>query len=141
MRKSPSPWKMPGAGDRHHRHQRQQLGQEGQAGFRHRNDGLHQPDCHRDDQHRHQEDRRILGKQHHRGAGQFHQHPVIGHVPCDHHPPPKLLASDPSTSVQPSTETNSASFTGRLTVAGDTIIMPSAIRMLETIRSMTRNGR
>ena len=44
-------------------------------------------------------------------------------------------------SVQPSTSTNSSSLNGIETIVGESIIMPSDIRVDDTTRSMIRNGR
>ena len=44
-------------------------------------------------------------------------------------------------SVHPSTMTNSNSLNGREIVTGETIIMPMARRMLETMMSIAMNGR
>ena len=54
---------------------------------------------------------------------------------------PKEAASEPIVSAQPSTSTNSSSLNGIETIVGDSIIMPSDIRVDETTRSMIRKGR
>src|SRR5690606_37004630 len=57
----------------------------------------------------------------------------IGHVPYP-------LTSAPASSVQPSASTKNASLNGNETTAGGTIIIPIAIRIEATTRSMMRNG-
>src|SRR5690606_6411214 len=52
----------------------------------------------------------------------------------------KLRARLPMMRPQPSTRTNTMTLTGRLTRAGGNIIMPMAIKTLETTTSMTRKG-
>src|SRR3546814_574386 len=53
-----------------------------------------------------------------------------------------LVSTRPCTSLaQPSISTNKSSLKGSEIVVGDSIIMPSASRMLATTMSITRNGR
>ena len=52
----------------------------------------------------------------------------------------KLAASEPIVRLQPSTKTNNISLNGIDIIMGDNIIMPSDIRMLATIKSITTNG-
>src|SRR3546814_13566423 len=56
---------------------------------------------------------------------------------CSSDPP----ASDPMVSAHPSTSTNSSSLNGMEMIVGDSIIMPSAISVDATTRSMIRKGR
>ncbi len=53
----------------------------------------------------------------------------------------KLAMSPPTTSVHPSTSTNSSSLKGRLISTGGSIIMLIEMSMVLITMSMTRNGR
>src|SRR3546814_11799138 len=55
--------------------------------------------------------------------------------------PLKEAASEPIVSAHPSTRTNSSSLNGIEMIDGDSIIMPSAISVEATTRSMMRKGR
>ena len=52
-----------------------------------------------------------------------------------------LEVSVPTSSAQPSTNTNTMSLKGSEIIMGDSIIMPMAISTLATTRSITRNGK
>src|SRR5690348_9138440 len=73
----------------------------------------------------------------------FHQHAVgreRQHVAGQVHEK-KPCASEPITSIQPLTSTNTMSFSGSDTVTGDNSIMPSDIITAATTISITMNGR
>ena len=52
----------------------------------------------------------------------------------------KLLAREPITNAQPSTNTNNIILKGKEIISGDNIIIPIAIKTLATTKSIIKNG-
>ena len=126
------------AGDGDRADQRQALDHEGDGRLVDLGGGLDDADRHAHRQHR---------QQHRRTEQQRHLQAVGDLVKCDfgtHGSLPqtglKLAASDPTTSTQPSTSTNSRILNGAEISIGESIIMPIDISTLATTRSMITNG-
>src|SRR5258708_2814000 len=122
----------PRAGHEQGEYQQQELRNEAQRGFV----DLRRRLQHADDQTRDERDQQQRRRDH-RG---HHQHAVrqIHDVLGRHWW--KLEARVPSSSVHPSTTTNSMILNGKDTKTGDSIIMPIDISTLATTRSITKNG-
>jgi hypothetical protein len=53
----------------------------------------------------------------------------------------KLLTNDAASKDQPSAKANTTSFNGKENIMGETMTMPSDVRILATAQSMAKNGK